>query len=150
MATDGLRLLARGAAVVLKDGVERRLILDMEALAVIEERMGSLSAYSEGLNRAFRGKRVTSTLAGLEAGLSHLRDDYGVPAFSRKRVAALMEFGKLDQYIAALDDAWAAHLPVKQAGNQSKGSGRARSSRGKNSSGEQPSTTAEAKASSSE
>jgi hypothetical protein len=142
-----MKLLAPGVEVTLKDGVPRRLILDMEAIVVIEERLGSLSAYLDGLNRGFRGKHVTSILAGLVAGLSHLRDDLDRPAYPARRVSALMDFQSIKLYATALDEAWAQHMPTKDT-SRGKDSGRASSSRGKRSTGEPPSHTAEAHASS--
>lgn len=147
MSSDGLKLLAPGVSVTLKDGVPRPLVIDMEALVVIEERLGSLSAYSEGLNRSLRGKHITAILAGLIAGLSHLRDDLGRPAFPAHRVSALMDFYALEEYVRALDEAWGQAMPSKDT-PRGKDSGRARGSRGKRSTGEQPSITAAATTSS--
>jgi len=149
MSSNGTRLLAAGIEVTLKDGVPRRLIIDMEALAVIEERIGSLSAYVEGLRRDVRGRMVSSVLAGLEAGLRHLRDPNGEPAFNRKRVAQLMEFDHLTDYVVALDKAWDEGVPMsEEASAEGKASSRARRSPGQSSTGERPSPTDGATASS--
>lgn len=145
MADDGVRLLARGATVVLADGIPRQLILDMEALEVIEERMGSLSAYSEGLALRLRSKLITAVRTGLIAGFSHLEDEIRP---SPKAVAALMRWDDITKYVAALDEAWVQGIPSARNGTQSKASGAARSSRGRTSSDASQSTTAEAAASS--
>lgn len=143
MATDGEKLLAEGATVTLKDGVPRRLVLDMEALVVIEARMGSLSAYQEGLLYGFKGKAVTSILAGLVAGFRHLE---GKAAISPARVAELMEYPKLQEYLTALDDAWDADVapPAANASGEvvpGKDSGVASTSRGRKSTAARPSIT---------
>lgn len=150
MATEGIRLLADGAPVTLKDGTQRRLILDMEALAVIEERMGSLSAYVEGLQRGFRGKHVSAVLAGLEAALRHYRDPRGDPEFTRRRIASLVYFDRLTTYADALDQAWDEGIPMAEPRGKAAASKKARRSRGQNSSDGSRSTTAAALGSSGE
>ena len=141
VSSDGTKLLARGATVILADGVPRKLILDMEALVVIEERVGSLSAYSEGLQRGFRGKVIKSVLAGLIGGLAHLE---APSALSPRQISHLMKYQDVQVYIDALDAAWAENVPtIKNNGQTSgKGSGVASSSRGRKSTGGSRSSTA--------
>lgn len=150
MASDGAKLLARGSEVVLADGVPRRLILDMEALLVIEERVGSISAYRTGLILGFRGKVLKSVLAGLIGGLAHLQ---GEAALTPQQITGLMRGGNKDvqSYIDALDAAWdeAIPLPTPKA-TPGKGSGAASTSPGPSSSGASRSTTAARRRSSGE
>jgi hypothetical protein len=145
VSTDGAKLLARGTIVVLKDGVARRLILDMEALVVIEERTGSLSAYHSGLLLGSRGKVIKSVLAGLVGGLSHLE---GKQALSAKQVSQLMVYDDIQAYINALDAAWTEAMPTTSVA-RGKGSGAASTSRGRKSTAASRSTTDAAIASSS-
>lgn len=152
MSSDGTKLLARGATVTLADGVPRQLILDLEALVVIEERVGSLVEYSEGLLNGVRGKVIRSLLAGLVGGLSHLKGEQALTPQQISQLVKIKAWKDLQVYIDVLDEAWAEHLPTSKTNGSrpGKGSGAAKSSHGRNSSGASPSTTAAAKVSSGE
>lgn len=141
MSSDGERLLARGATVILTDDVPRRVILDMEAMVMIEDICGSLTAYTDGLESSYKGKLVKSVVAGLTGGLSHR---IGPEAMPRTKVTRLMRMADMQSYIHALDAAWEEAVPTTTKGKPNtslKGSGAASSSRGKNSGGASPSTT---------
>lgn len=98
----------RSPVVTLADGVARKLVFDIEALVVIEDLTGSLSAYSEGLVRGLRGRAMKSVRAGLIAGLSYLQ---GQEALTPYRITQMMRFDDLKDYIEALDAAWAEMMP---------------------------------------
>jgi len=146
VSSDGVKLLARGSLVTLADDVPRQLILDMEALAVIEDRVGSISAYRAGLVLGFRGKVLKSVQAGLIAGLSHLE---GKAALSPQRIVRLMKWDDIQAYIDALEAAWDEAIPVaKEPTSTGKDSGAASIYPGQSSTDESPSTMAAAAASS--
>lgn len=149
VSSDGTKLLARGVTVILADGVPRQLILDMEALVVIEERVGSLVEYNEGLLHGVRGKVIRSLLAGLVGGLSHLEGEEALSSRQISRLVKIEKWPDLQGYIDVLDEAWAEHLPSSKKGQApGKGSGAASSSRGRKSTGASRSTTAAATGSS--
>lgn len=148
MASDGAKLHAVGATVLLADGRPRQLIFDMEALLLIENQAGSLQDYTLGLQQGFRGKVLRSVLAGLTGGLAHYRaKDKGRDGLTTLEISRLLVFDDIQKYIDALDAAWEEGLP--SAGKTpGKDSGAASSSRGRRSTAGSRLTTHAASASS--
>lgn len=142
---DSAKLRPQGTTVTLRDGKARRVVFDMEAMAIIEEMCGSIAAYNEGLLRGMKGRALRSITAGLVGGFAHYEEEH---AMSRAKVVRLMEWANLQQYVDALDVAWEEGVPG--AGTPGKGSSRGNSSRGRNSTGGRRSTMAAASGSSGE
>jgi hypothetical protein len=136
MTSEASKLRPQGTTVILADGKERRVMFDMECMAIIEEMVGSISAYNEGLVRGMKAKALKSIIAGLVGGFAHYEGEH---AMSRAKVVRLMEWKNLQQYVDALDAAWDEGVPG--AGAPGKGSRQAKGSRGRRSTAASPSTT---------
>lgn len=147
MASDPVRLLARGAAVTLADGSEHHLVIDLEALCAIEERAGSLLTFLDWGRAGFRGKALNYVRTGLVAGLAH-------EGLSERQIVALIDHRDLDAMRSLLDAVAMAvdeALPkAEEAPASGKESRRRSASTGTTSTTSEPSSSAEATGSSGE
>lgn len=119
--SDGVRLLAEGSPITLKDGREYRLIFDFEAFCRLEDMLGSLDAFTDALaQRGFGHRRLNPLRAGLLAALSHYRDPAQPDAALRQRTdrewAALFRFSDSGRYALALSDAFVEGMGVGDLG----------------------------------
>jgi len=100
--SDSARLLAKGTQVTLKDGSTQALVFDFEAIAMLEDRYGSLDAFVAILQGT--GKRFTAIKDAMVAALSHT----GMPA---DKIVKLLEFKQFQQYVEALSAAFNEGMP---------------------------------------
>lgn len=136
MASEPVRLLAKGVPVVLADGEEYRLIVDLEALCVIEDEAGSLLSFLDSRNKGYAGKKVKAIRIGLHAALSHT-------GMSAKKIDTLIDHRSLEalqRYDDALGEALNQGLPdATEAPASGKGSTKTKDSTGSTSTGSEPS-----------
>ncbi len=118
MASEGVQLRAAGVPVTLADGTERRLRFTLDSLLEIEEECGSLLDYLDGIGGGFRrGKTLTALVAGLAAGLRHDRTVTKdlVKALVMQVMGQRGQWGVLQGYVTALDEAWEQAVPRAEA-----------------------------------
>ena len=147
MASDGARLLARGATIKLGEQ-EYQLRYDFESIVLIEEREGSLLGFLEELGKGWRGKQFRCLRTGLVAGLAHT-------GLSEREIVPLIDHRNLEamrSYTDAINEAINEALPQNkdEASASGKASRKAKDSTGSSSTDSSPSTLAVVTASSGE
>ena len=119
VTSDGLKLLANGASVRFKDGLEYRLVFDWEALLRLEQ-SHTLQSFADAIDvgrTKFDTKRLQAIDAGLVAALSHYRDD-PLPDGATRELAAvewrrLFDFRQVADYLGALNLAFVEAMPME-------------------------------------
>jgi hypothetical protein len=106
--SDGTRVLAKGTAVTLKDGSTQALVFDFEAIAMLEDKYGSLDEFVAVLQG--NGKRFTAIKDAMVAALAHT----GKTAYE---IGKLLEFKHFQQYVEALGAAFYEGMPEGMEGD---------------------------------
>jgi len=112
--TEAERLRGRGIPVKLADTSIHMLRFDWEAIAEVEDKHGSLTAYLENLNAAGK-KRFTAVRDGMVAGLAQ--------DLSSEKVRALLAPHDLRVYMDAINEALEQALPPLPKADEGKASG---------------------------
>jgi hypothetical protein len=100
--SDAARVLARGTEITLKDGSTQALVFDFEAIAMLEDKYGSLDDFVAILQG--KGKRFTAIKDAMVAALAHT-------GMAPDKIVKLLEFKQFQQYVEALGAAFAEGMP---------------------------------------
>ncbi len=135
--TDADRLFARGAPVTLR-GQPYRVILDFEALELIEKEFASLDVFVDKLrSEGWKGERLKTIRIGMTAGLLHTKPASQTFEDFTAEVRKLLEPRELASYLEALTLAIAEAFPVPTNGAAPKVQGSLSNSPGNGSTGSQ-------------
>jgi hypothetical protein len=147
--SEGARVIGAGVPITI-GGEEHRLFFGFPALEIIEDELGGLLEFTNGLNGGYRSKRFKSIRVGLQAGLAHeglTRKD--LDDLTGALHASLQEgFEAIDTVHRAICEAFDQSIPPPKAKRPSKASGREKGSRGPASTGERSSSSRSAPVSS--
>lgn len=91
--------------VTLKDGVERALVYDLNAMAEMEDRYGSVDAAFEKLDQ----NSIKAVRFMLWAGLIHAE-----PELTEKQVGSLIDISFLQELTNSLGEAFSNDMPVPE------------------------------------
>jgi hypothetical protein len=137
--SDADRIFARGAPITLR-GQQHRVILDFEALELIEREFASLDVFVDKLrSEGWKGERLKTIRMGMTAGLLHTKpreqtfEDFTVV------VRKLLEPSALVDYLEALTLAIAEAFPAPTNSASPKEPGSSSDSPGPESTFSQPS-----------
>ena len=106
--SDAARVLAKGTAVTLKDGSIKALVFDFEAVAMLEDKYGSLDEFVAVLQG--QGKRFTAIKDAMVAALAHT-------GMTAAEISKLLEFKQFQNYVEALGAAFYEGMPEGMAGD---------------------------------
>jgi hypothetical protein len=148
--SDGNRILARGAPITLR-GQPYQVILDFEALELIEREFGGLDVFVDRLRaEGWKAERLKTIRVGMTAGLLHTKPrEQDLESF-KVEVRQLLEPRELADYLEAITLAIAEAFPVPTNGESPKEVGSSSNSPGQKSTGLQPSISDGAMTSSNE
>lgn len=94
--------------IKLNDGVERELKYDLNAMAEMEDRYGSVDAAFEALD----SNSIKAVRFILWVGLIH--ED---PSLTEQKVGSLIDMQYLQELMGTLGEAFSADMPVEQTGD---------------------------------
>lgn len=100
---------ANDVKLTLNDGVERTLKYDLNAMAELEDRYGSVDAAFEALD----SNSIKAVRCVLWAGLLH--ED---PTLTEQQVGSLIDIQYLQNLMATIGEAFNSDMPVEQAGTE--------------------------------
>lgn len=99
---------AKDVKLTLNDGVERTLKFDLNAMAEMEDRYGSVDAAFEMLDK----NSIKAVRFILWAGLIHAD-----PSLTEQQVGSLIDVKYLQELMGTLGTAFKTDMPVEEAGN---------------------------------
>jgi hypothetical protein len=133
------RLFARGAPITLR-GQSYQVILDFEALELIEREFTSLDLFVDKLrSEGWKGERLKTIRIGITAGLLHTKPPNQAFEDFTAEVRKLLEPRALADYLEALTLAIAEAFPAPTNFESPKELGSLSNSHGESSTGLQPS-----------
>lgn len=96
---------SKNVSITLKDGVERNLVYDLNAMAELEDRYGSVDAAFEALDK----NSIKAIRCILWAGLIHAEPD-----LTEQQVGSLIDMQYLQELMGSLGDAFQKDMPVTE------------------------------------
>lgn len=107
MTTDNARLLADGSPVALADGSKVNVRFGAEAMMRLEDHFGGLGAFASAIDAGTTGKAFTTALHALKIGVE-----------DRAITAADLDTRRINEYLAAILDAWLEAMPPAGVGKE--------------------------------
>ncbi len=107
MTTDNARLLGDGSPVALADGSKVNVRFGAEAMMRLEDHFGGLGAFAAAVDDGTTGKAFTTALHALNIGVE-----------GRTITAADLDTHRINEYLAAILDAWLEAMPPAGVGKE--------------------------------